>query len=285
MKLKNAGVYVLGIYLLCYFFRIVEYFGIRTDQTIIGEAFIHKLIGIVIIILVMKKCSYHFEDIGIMRKGCIRYTFYGLAFGLAMFLVGYGTEVAILRAQGKFQSMEVYVSSYAVDQNIAMESGMLFLIICIVGNIVNVMMEETLFRGVFQKIMMRKFSFVKAAVFCSILFGLWHVIGPIRNYMDGISSLQGTIANILMLFITSGLIAFKFAMLSRLEGALYMGMADHFVNNTIVNLLHVTSSTGTDEMMFVRISIAQSISFVIVLLVFLNRSRGISTERVLRTCK
>ena len=27
-----------------------------------------------------------------------------------------------------------------------------------------------------------------------------------------------------------------------------MGMADHFVNNTIVNLFHIESTTGTDEM-------------------------------------
>ena len=48
-------------------------------------------------------------------------------------------------------------------------------------------------------------------------------------------------------------------------------MADHFVNNTIVNLLHIESSTGTDEMMFLRITVAQTISFLIVLFIFLER--------------
>ena len=34
------------------------------------------------------------------------------------------------------------------------------------------------------------------------------------------------------------LVGLKLAMITYMEGNLYMGMADHFVNNTIVNLLH-----------------------------------------------
>lgn len=40
------------------------------------------------------------------------------------------------------------------------------------------------------------------------------------------------------------------------------------MNNTIVNLLHIESSTGADEMMFLRITVAQTISFLIVLFIF-----------------
>lgn len=53
-----------------------------------------------------------------------------------------------------------------------------------------------------------------------------------------------------------------------------MGMADHFVNNTIVNLLHIESSTGADEMMFLRITVAQTISFLIVLFIFWERKNS-----------
>lgn len=55
MKDKRVIRQVLTIYLVCFVARIFEYFVLRTDQTILGEAFIHKLFGIIVICLVVKR--------------------------------------------------------------------------------------------------------------------------------------------------------------------------------------------------------------------------------------
>lgn len=52
-----------------------------------------------------------------------------------------------------------------------------------------------------------------------------------------------------------------------------MAMANHYFNDFIVNILHVQSQTGTDQLMFVRISIAQGISFMLVLFWYLMKKR------------
>ena len=52
-----------------------------------------------------------------------------------------------------------------------------------------------------------------------------------------------------------------------------MAMGDNFVNNTIVNILHVVSKTGADELQFVRITAAQTLSFIIVLVYYLKKYR------------
>ena len=81
-------------------------------------------------------------------------------------------------------------------------------------------------------------------------------------------------ANALLLVGTSALIGFKFALLTRITGSLYAAMGDHFVNNTIVNLLHVLSYSGADELQTVRIALAQSLSFLLVLIWYKNK-RGL----------
>ena len=57
-----------------------------------------------------------------------------------------------------------------------------------------------------------------------------------------------------------------------------MAMGDHFVNNTIVNILHVTSYTGADELMFVRITIAQSLSFLLVLIFYIWKQKKTDSD-------
>lgn len=272
-KKQKEFVIVLAVYLICYAFRVFEYFFLRTDRTWIGEAIIHKLIGIGILFATVRLLQLTMREVGFVREKSLHNLLKGLAFGIGVFAIAYAVEILITVAQGNFDSLQVYVSTYAVDQNIGHKTEIIFFVICIVGNIINVVMEEGIFRGFFQKILEQRYSFIAAAVITSGLFGFWHVVGPVRNYFDGDFGMEGLIANAMMLVITSTLVGFKFVLLTKMTSSLYMSMGDHFVNNTIVNILHVVSDTGIDEMMFVRITVAQSVSFILVIIYFIYWKR------------
>lgn len=264
---------VLAIYFLCFVFRVIEYFFIRTDQTFFGEAFIHKLIGIGVLIGAVFLFRYKFKDIGFKTGKAFYDLLKGLAFGIGVFVLAYGVEAIILAAQNNLRGLELYVSAYSVNGNFGQRTDFIFFFICIIGNIINVVMEEGVFRGLFQKMLEDKFKFVVAAIIASALFGVWHIMSPLRSFIDGEMSPGGFIANMFMLIGTSALVGFKFAMMGKITGNLYMAMGDHFVNNTIVNILHVISidenEKVADHLMTIRITIAQSVSFIIVLVWFL----------------
>jgi len=260
---------VLLVYIVCVVFRLFEYFILRTDKTWVGEAVVHKLIGIIILLMAVRMQGLSWKEIGFIKDNFAKCLLKGLAFGLGIFAIAYTVETLVVMAQGRFDSMQFYVSAYAVDENIGYQTGFVFFLICVLGNVVNVIMEEGIFRGLFIRILKKKYRFILVAAISSVLFGLWHMVAPIRNYADGTSSMGGMIANIIMLVVTSGLVGFKFALLTKITGSLYMAMGDHFVNNTIVNLLHVVSTTGADEMMVLRVAIAQSVSCVMVLVYYI----------------
>ncbi len=73
-------------------------------------------------------------------------------------------------------------------------------------------------------------------------------------------------------------------MITQLAGSLYMAMADHFINNTFVNVIHVISSAGAEEFMVARIAIVQSLSFVIALIGYFwvrvakNKEKGLAVS-------
>ena len=269
---------VLLLYLICFAFRIFEYFLLRTDQTFLGEAFVHKLIGIAVLFLVVKLYSLKPSEVGFSKQKAIPNLLIGLGFGIATFILAYSVEILILILQGDFETLKLYVSAYSVEGNIGNQTAFIFFLICILGNIINVVMEEGLFRGLFQKLLENKYNFIISAVLASVLFGLWHIMSPLRSYLDGTMSMGGFIANSIMLITTSALVGFKFAMMTKLTGNLYMAMGDHFVNNTIVNMLHVISDTGADELMVVRISIAQSVSFIAILIWYIIAQRKKKAE-------
>ena len=277
---KNQRVFsiVFIIYLVCFAFRIFEYFVLRTDRTWVGEAVVHKLVGILVLFISAGILHFTSAEIGFSKKGALANFGKGLAFGLCTFAVAYTVECLIINSLGNFYSLKLYVSTYAIDKNLGYNTSLLFFVICIAGNIINVLMEEGVFRGLVNKILSQKYSFILSALIASALFGFWHIVGPVRNFLDGESSMAGTVANSAMLVFTSALVGFKFAMLTKMTGSIFMGMGDHFVNNTIVNILHVVSKNGADEMMALRVAIAQSLSFILVLIWF-----AISSSRNRRT--
>ncbi len=260
---------VLIIYFLCFGFRALEYFVIRTDQTFFGEAFIHKLIGIGVLVGCVFLFRYKFKDIGLKTGKAFLDILKGLAFGIAVFILAYGVEAIILASQNNLQGLSLYVSAYSVNGNFGNRTEFIFFLICIIGNVINVLMEEGIFRGLFQKMLSDKYKWVVAALISSALFGVWHIMSPIRSFVDGDMSVGSFIGQTCMLVGTSALVGFKFAMMGKLTGNLYMAMGDHFVNNTIVNILHVLDKEEADHLMTIRITIAQSVSFTAVLIWFL----------------
>lgn len=268
-KLKTI-LAVLIIYVICFAFRALEYFVIRTDQTFFGEAFIHKLIGIGLMIAAIFVFRYRFEEVGFKTGKSFLDILKGLAFGIIVFIIAYGVEIIILAASNNLKAVELYVTAYSVDGGEEAKRTGIFFLICVIGNIINVLMEEGVFRGLFQKMLSDKYKFLIAGIIASVLFGVWHIMAPLRSLIDGNKSVGGFIGESAMLIGTSALVGFKFAMMGKLTGNLYMGMGDHFVNNTIVNILHVINKEGeADNLTVIRISIAQSVSFTAVLIWFI----------------
>ncbi len=271
---KRPIVFILIFYLVCFVFRAVEYLVIRTDQSILGEAFIHKLIGIGLLAAAVWLAKYKWSDIGFKPKNAIKWICYGLLFAAVVYAIAYGTEIILQASASNDPALQFYVASYSTTGDPVIQSGIGFVLICVAGNIINVIMEEGVFRGLFIYLAEEKYSFLKACLFSALVFGFWHIAQPVRNVIDGAQSPGGAFMMGLMLVGTSALGGIQYTLLYKLTGALWFSMAAHFVNNTVINLLHVVTVSGADGMQAVRITIAQTLSFIAVLIVFIVKHRN-----------
>ena len=261
------------IFTFCLLVRFVEYFLIQTDQTAIGENVLHKVVGIILLALVLKRANLSWSNIGFQRDGFVSGILKGLLLGSVCFAVSFGLELGILALQGNSAHLEIYISSFSLTGSQIKNTDFVFFLLCVLFNIVNVWMEEGVFRGLFIKTLSETKPFMQANYIAAFLFGVWHIVMPIRSYINGEMSFAAMLLMGIGYIILAEIMGIKWGLLYRITGNLWAGLGDHLFNNTVAtNMLHVVSLKGADELQIVRIMAAQIISFAVVLVIHTNRT-------------
>ena len=255
------------IFMLCFSVRFVEYFLIETDKTAIGENVLHKVVGIIFLALALKKINLTWRDIGFQRNGFVNGILKGLLLGSVCFAVSFGL--------GNPAHLEIYISSFSLTGSQMKNTDFVFFLLCVLFNIVNVWMEEGVFRGLFIKTLSETKPFMQANFIAAFLFGIWHIVMPIRSYANGEMSFAAMVLMGIGYIILAGIMGIKWGLLYRITGNLWAGLGDHLFNNTVAtNMLHVVSQNGADELQIVRIMAAQIISFAFVIAIYYCKKRN-----------
>ena len=264
------------IFMLCLSVRFVEYFLIETDKTAIGENVLHKVVGIILLALVLKKVNLTWGDIGFQKNGLVSGILKGLLLGTVCFAVSFGLELAISVLQGNPAHLEIYISSFSLTGSQIKNTDFVFFLLCVLFNVINVWMEEGVFRGLFIKTLFETKPFMQANFIAAFLFGIWHIVMPIRSYVNGEMSFAAMLLMAIGYIILAGIMGIKWGLLYCITGNLWAGLGDHLFNNTVAtNMLHVVSQNGADELQIVRILAAQIISFVFVLMIHAYRTTNV----------
>lgn len=262
----RSSAYIFIILLVVHAF---EALCLRLDESIFAENFLNKVFGIIVIFCVLRWLKWKWPDIGFSKKGFVRSVLIGLALGICTFFVAYALEIMILKQQGHQVSIAVCTTAFSLVGETAVNTGAGYILMCIFFNIINVVMEEGVFRGLFYQLVSLDHTRKTAIMFQCLLFGVWHMITPLRNLIDGDFGVASFVGLSLGYVVLAGFMGIKWSLLYRMTGNLYAGMADHFFNNCIAsNLLHVSTESGMDELMILRIVIAQILSLILVLIVF-----------------
>lgn len=267
--LKRTTLSCLIIFAVMIAVHAFEAIVLRMDETILGENFINKVFGIAVVFIVLKCLKWKAGDIGFAHRGFIKSASLGLLLAAVSFTVSYAAEIMLLKSQGQDVTLGIFTSGFSLTGNAEIHTGIGFILMCVFFNIINVVMEEGTFRGLFYHIVGSDHAPRTALLFQALLFGVWHIVTPLHNLIDGDMNVASFIGMSIGYIILAGLMGIKWSLLYNMTGNLYAGMADHFFNNCIAtNLLHVTTAEGTDDMMIVRVMIAQLISFAAVVIIW-----------------
>ena len=193
---------------------------LRMDETVLGENFINKVFGIVLIFVVLGLLKWAPKGIGFTAKNFLRNIGIGFLFALVSFAVAYSVEVIILKSQGQSVSFGIFTTGFSLTGETTVHTGIGFILMCIFFNIINVVMEEGTFRGLFFNIVSVKKSMKTALFFQALLFGIWHVITPLHNLIDGDINVPSFIALSIGYIILAGMMGIKWGLMYKMTGIL-----------------------------------------------------------------
>lgn len=114
------------IFLICCIARVVEYFGIRTDETILAENFIHKVFGIIILVVMLVLSKLSWDSIGFTKTKIVQNVLKGLALGVSCFSIAYLVECVLLYCMNGNVQLSVYTSGFSLNGEAVKQTGICY---------------------------------------------------------------------------------------------------------------------------------------------------------------
>ena len=169
---------------LCFGLRLIDVFLIRSDEWF-GEQVVTKVLGLAIVVGYALRSGYGLDRIGFRKTPVSTVIWISLVLTTLVMATTFLIKFLFLEAQGAEPIFVADVQGFTfTDQGVGQKS-LLWSSGFLAFNLVNATMEESLFRGLLLTRLAATMSRMRANAVQAVLFGLWHIVWPLRWFYDG----------------------------------------------------------------------------------------------------
>jgi membrane protease YdiL (CAAX protease family) len=241
----------IAVLLLALLFRVIDIFVLNLDERW-GEILLSKTLTLVLVLgaVVMAGCGLHalgLRGTGIGSTMTVAMLGYTVIFGFALAI-----QVVVLRLQG----IEFSLSFEAIDPKTALSGGLGFALVLFLGNIINALAEEGLFRGLLLPVFAVRLGLWQALALQAVFFGVWHLVWPIKAAYVKETTINAAFTSGLALFVASTVAGVAFGLMYYITQTLWAPVAVHFLNNGFYNFVHIRSKAGVDKHVLILQAVA-----------------------------
>jgi membrane protease YdiL (CAAX protease family) len=251
----------LVLLVIALLFKWVDTFVLRLDERL-GEIILCKTLGFVLVVVFVWAAGRSLRDIGLHSRRLGTNLLIGAGIGVIALVVAYGAEFALqLDTQPAFRIE-------AIDPKAGVRGGLLFVLWMVLGNVINAFMEEGLFRGVMVRLFRVRLSPWRANALQGFLFGLWHLPWVLKWHQTGqIEAHGGILLAGLGQFVPMLLVGLAWGYFYIKTDSLWVPWIGHMLNNTVLNLVHVTTAGGVESGTSIRGPVALLVTLLGMVLV------------------
>lgn len=229
---RNPITVLMIITLLCLIFRILDTFVFPLVE-LVGELILSKSLGLILIILYLWSINRKPKAIGIHKNNAGQSFIIGFLVAGIMLGIYYIMTLVVTSSSG----IEGSLQFAPTDPKTGLRGDFYFALWLIFGNVVNVLMEEGLFRGLMTRKFLDKLIFWKTNILQAFLFGIWHITWPIKSFLDGDILFGELILQSIFATLSPFLIALIWGYLYFKTASLFAPLICHFLWNSILNII------------------------------------------------
>lgn len=115
--LKKTILNCFTIITICLIARIIEYYVIRTDESILFENFSHKVFEIILLWIILYYAKLKWRDIGLNTKGIFSCIIKGLLFGFICCVFAYAIEGLILYNMNHSFKLSFFATGFSLNND------------------------------------------------------------------------------------------------------------------------------------------------------------------------
>jgi len=248
---QTAYALVFSLFLL----RIVDVFIIRSDE-LFGEQVLTKVVGLILIFTYVWFVKGNLTGVGFHSRNWIFCLLLGMCIMVVGLFIGYGVEWLYLYGKGLAPSILVEPQGNTIAPEYATSNGVHFTLTLLGGNIINSFVEEGLFRGILITHLGSRMSLIKANIIQAILFGIWHIVWPLRDFADGRTTLLAALWTSAGYILLAGLIGYAWGYFYQKTNSLWTSWSAHTLNNSAINLVHIATPIGAPSTLGMQVLVS-----------------------------
>jgi len=274
--MKKPIIICVSLFLIALVFRIADIFLLQIEDAW-GEIAVSKICVILLIPSFLYLAGKGIDNIGFHFNDLRFNAMIGLFPIIVAFTIAYSLEFLYLLVKGSNPVLRFIPMGHSLNAEWAVTGGLVLAFWLVMGNIVNSFAEEGLFRGVMLPLLGSKITLTKANLFQALLFGLWHIVWPIKSVLDGQMDTFNASLISLGYILLATLIGYTWGMIYIQTNSLWGSWFAHTFNNTALNFVHIQTVTGVNELSNLR---AILISLTFFILVLIMKKKLINTQKI-----
>jgi membrane protease YdiL (CAAX protease family) len=224
----------LALFLVVVAVRSIEVFVLRLDA-LPDKTIVSRVLGFLLVLGYLRVLRRPISSIGLHAKNFDKAFLIGGPSLVILYVTLYAVQFYRLSIAGETPRL-VFA---AIDKETGAMGGLFFTLFYLFGQIVNVFMEESIFRGVMLPHFMRRFSFWQANALQAFLFGLAHLVWPLSSWVSGQATSGEAVAEAASLLIFTTVGGLVFGYLYYRTDSLWTAVFAHLIDNVVGLFFHI----------------------------------------------